>query len=138
MTKELKVVIDTREQEPWEFPGIRSVRRSLKFGDYTLAGLEHKAVIERKSAADLAHTMTKDFHRGCREILGAKEEGIELFIIVEATMDRARDEMQRYSPTRVFERTLARFATVAGVSPIFTGGRKSAARLAVALLETFR
>ena len=81
MSKELKVLIDTREQEPWQFPGMRSVRRPLKFGDYTLAGLEHKAVIERKSAADLVHTMTKDFHRGCREILGAKEEGIELFLV---------------------------------------------------------
>ena len=138
MTKELKVLIDTREQEPWEFPGMRSVRRPLKFGDYTLAGLEHKAVIERKSAADLVHTMTKDFHRGCREILGAKEEGIELFLVVEATMDRVREHMNRYSPTRVLERTIAKFITVTGVSPIFTGGRKSASRLTVAILETFR
>lgn len=48
------IVIDTREQTPWTFPdGIKTVRRGIHFGDYTLDGLDEIVAIERKSAMDM-------------------------------------------------------------------------------------
>lgn len=44
------IVIDTREQAPYEFE--RSVRGTLKAGDYSLVGFETRAAIERKSLSD--------------------------------------------------------------------------------------
>lgn len=57
------VVVDTREQSPWHFTGIRgsggaplivplSRDRSLKSGDYSILGLEDLISIERKSVSD--------------------------------------------------------------------------------------
>lgn len=64
------IVVDTREQLPFAFGGIRAdashhrrplqvqtVRRCLPAGDYSLAGHETQIAIERKSAADLFHTL---------------------------------------------------------------------------------
>lgn len=52
-------LIDTREQNPWDFRifnsdkiQIKQKRASLKTGDYTLEGYEDQIVIERKSLED--------------------------------------------------------------------------------------
>lgn len=48
------VVIDTREQTPWTFPDkIKTIRRGIHFGDYTLDGLDEIVAIERKSPMDM-------------------------------------------------------------------------------------
>lgn len=44
------IVIDTREQNPYEFP--HAVRGTLKAGDYSLVGCEARVAIERKSLND--------------------------------------------------------------------------------------
>lgn len=64
------VVIDTREQLPFSFAGIRTdavqgrlpvavqtVRYGLTSGDYSLAGFERQVALERKSLADLFSTL---------------------------------------------------------------------------------
>lgn len=46
------VLIDTREQKPFSFDGSvfkETEVRKLEYGDYCLAGLEHKLFIERKA-----------------------------------------------------------------------------------------
>jgi len=44
------IVIDTREQLPYEFEG--SVTKMLKTGDYSILGLEDKVAVERKTKED--------------------------------------------------------------------------------------
>lgn len=52
------VVIDSREQKPYRFPGINDViRRKLDVGDYTYDGFEHTFAVERKTLDDLATSM---------------------------------------------------------------------------------
>lgn len=52
--KQYKVIVDTREKHPWEFPVTDfckgSVVKKLPTGDYTLVGLEDKFVIEKKAS----------------------------------------------------------------------------------------
>lgn len=128
------VVIDTREQSPWEFE-VLTVRRALKFGDYSLRGLEHKCVVERKSAADLAGTLTNGLARFIREYDRAMERGARLFLLAECSFLEFEDVIARYSPGRRASATLARFAAASGIVPLFCGTRKRAGRTALALLR---
>ena len=57
------VVVDTREQNPFDFArfegwfeGIEN--KALKLGDYSVAGLEDLCVVERKDLPDLVHSLT--------------------------------------------------------------------------------
>ena len=53
----MKIIIDTREQRPFEFLGqngdITTERGTLALRDYSLAGLTDRVAVERKSLADL-------------------------------------------------------------------------------------
>jgi len=42
------IIIDTREQQPWEFPEFAVANRKLDTGDYSIEGLENIFTIERK------------------------------------------------------------------------------------------
>ncbi len=52
------LVIDTREQLPYSWPGIPTVRKALPLGDYSVLGLENRIGVERKSHADFVATVT--------------------------------------------------------------------------------
>lgn len=65
MAETPRVVIDTREQLPWEFK--KTIRQTLKTGDYSLEGMESTHCIERKGCmTEWAHNLTeKRFDRVC-------------------------------------------------------------------------
>jgi len=46
------IIIDTREQKPYEFSGQQTKRQGLQVGDYSLVGHESACVCERKSKED--------------------------------------------------------------------------------------
>ena len=59
------VVVDTREQKPFDFSRFKEwfsgvERRALKLGDYSITGLEEFCVVERKDLADLVRSFTVD------------------------------------------------------------------------------
>jgi len=75
------VAIDTREQQPFSFRGIKAdadqagktfiiptVRTTLRSGDYSIVGYEEAISIERKSHEDLYQTLTRDHQRFVREL----------------------------------------------------------------------
>jgi ERCC4-type nuclease len=58
-------LVDTREQNPFSFArfggwfaGVE--KRTLKLGDYSIAGLEEICVVERKDLPDLVHSFTAE------------------------------------------------------------------------------
>jgi len=54
------VIIDTREQIPWEFELHTTAKRKLDTGDYSIEGLEHLLCIERKrNVAEIANNITE-------------------------------------------------------------------------------
>ncbi len=64
-TPRCTVVVDTREQNPLDFSrfegwfaGIET--RALKLGDYSIAGLEDRCVVERKDLPDLTQSFTAE------------------------------------------------------------------------------
>lgn len=59
------VLIDTREQNPFDFSRFEGwfegiEKRALPVGDYSIAGLEDDCVVERKDLADLVRSLTAD------------------------------------------------------------------------------
>lgn len=56
-----EILVDTREQTPLPFTPDQPTRRAtLKTGDYSITGFQDSFTIERKSLADLVHTLTRD------------------------------------------------------------------------------
>lgn len=80
------VIVDTREQQPYRFAGIRGDQReggglivvecqrgTLATGDYSLAGHEDRVAVERKSLNDLYHTLGQGRERFERELARLNE-----------------------------------------------------------------
>lgn len=54
------IIIDTREQKPWEFPDHSTAVAKLDTGDYSLEGLEDILCIERKrNVAEVANNIVE-------------------------------------------------------------------------------
>lgn len=59
----LKVIIDTREKNPFEFPGHLTVFKKLEDGDYTLHGYSKWIRVERKAFSDFLVCLSKNAAR---------------------------------------------------------------------------
>jgi len=82
---EFRIVIDTREQQPYGFP-CATVRRKLDAGDYSVAGRESQIAVERKSLADFVGSVIHDgerFHAELEQLASLTHA----CIVVEADLD---------------------------------------------------
>lgn len=66
---EFTILIDTREQKPWNFGSDTPTQRiALPSGDYTILGMEQEIAIERKSLNDLVNTLIHSKKRFIKEL----------------------------------------------------------------------
>lgn len=86
-TPPFTIIQDTREQLGWDFPGSR--RAALETGDYTLAGLEHVLVIERKgTSSELANNVVEPrFERELERMGAVVRAGGFAALLFEFTME---------------------------------------------------
>jgi ERCC4-type nuclease len=59
------LLVDTREQHPFEFSRFEAwfagiENKALRLGDYSIAGMEDVCVVERKDLSDLVHSLTAE------------------------------------------------------------------------------
>ena len=92
----IRVVVDTREQEPYHFDPERvtATRRALTAGDYSLEGWEDRVAVERKTLEDLVGTVIrsrKRFHRELERLAGFRAA----CIVVEANLSDILAERYR-------------------------------------------
>ena len=88
------VVIDTREQVPFEFTGLNNwvggtTRRKLDVGDYSVVGMERLLRLERKSLTDLITTLMqwrKRFFKECEALAQFRHSAL----LVEATYEEVK------------------------------------------------
>jgi DNA excision repair protein ERCC-4 len=85
---QIPVLIDTREQRPWEFDCefFTSERASLRTGDYTIAGLEDRLCLERKGLGDFVGTVISDWLRFRKELYRLASFDVAA-IVVEANIE---------------------------------------------------
>ncbi len=116
------VVVDTREQHPFRFAGLKSdakdgrmplhvpvVVSGLASGDYSLAGYESHVAVERKSLADLYSTIAQGRERFTRELerLNAMQAAA---VVIEASWTEILTRPPSFSrlpPKNVFRSILA-------------------------------
>ena len=81
------IIIDTREQEGFSFdPELTDVeRRTLPAGDYSLAGLERRVAVERKSLDDFVSTVIRGRSRFSKELKKLQAYDFSC-VVVEATL----------------------------------------------------
>ncbi len=135
----LPVVVDTREQLPYQFDPERvsTVRRALPAGDYSLVGFETRAAIERKSLDDFVGTVIRARFRFEHELLSLA--GYELgCVVVEASMADVLEHRYRAGvhPNAVLGAAFAIYVDHR-VPVFFAGERLMACRLVEGLLARF-
>ena len=85
----MHLIEDSRQQKGrhehkhrwWDENGVSLVRCKLAFGDYCLPPVV--SVDTKASISELAYDIDHDHARFKRELVGAKEEGIQLVVLVE-------------------------------------------------------
>lgn len=78
------IVVDSREQCPFPFAheryGAKTKQGALTVGDYSLAGLEDKVAVERKSLPDLVACLGRERERFERELM--RGAALDAFAVV--------------------------------------------------------
>jgi len=133
------IVVDTREQTPYSWPGIAIERHALSAGDYSVAGLESRIAIERKSLIDAYGTFGRGRARFEREL--ARLARLEFAaVVIEASMAAALfcppSRVQRFTP-KCFNRAVIAWSQRFGVHFWFCDSRELAQRQVFLLLERF-
>lgn len=81
----LKIIIDTREQQPWEFSRCATASKKLDTGDYSLEGYEHLLCIERKkSVGEIANNIVE---KRFKDVIQRMTNYKYAFFIMEFSMD---------------------------------------------------
>jgi ERCC4-type nuclease len=127
---DFRIVIDTREQEPYRFDCATEPRK-LEAGDYSVAGLEDAVAVERKSLKDFVSTVIHDFTRFAAELQKLSKLQAAC-VVVEADLDEVLRGLTAGACANVAPESLLG-ATVHislhyGV-PVFWCGSRQAARL---------
>lgn len=112
------VIIDTREQAPFTFRGMRCDSRqkyrplvvptetyTLHTGDYSVYGLHDSIAIERKSLSDLFSTVTMDRERFIRE-LERLNRMVYSAVVIEGDWDQVKAGPQRIDKTKLHSETV--------------------------------
>ena len=126
----MKLIIDSREQAPFTFNheryGVETVRGALTVGDYSLAGLEDRVAVERKSLPDLVQCLGRERDRFEREL--QRGEALNAFcVVVEAGwQDLLRGEDRSRLKPHAACQSVAAFMSRYRVPFIFAGSRTAA------------
>ena len=132
----MRVVIDTREQRPYEFRS-PSVAGALAVGDYSLAGLEHLIAVERKEVNDLVGCLGPGRERFERELYRGRS--LDYFaLVIEASLGdlvagRYRSEMSSQSVVQ----SLLAFSVRYRLPVFFAGSREHGQLVTEGLLAKY-
>lgn len=125
----MKIVIDSREQAPFEFAGYECSTEAgtLYTGDYSLPGLDRLVAVERKSVDDLLGCLVNaERDRFEREL--ARASGLERFaVVVEASyQDIARGRYRSRMKPHAALQSLVAFQVRYNAAFVFAGDRAGA------------
>lgn len=138
----MKLLIDTREQEPYSFSGkwyegVETERASLVTGDYSIAGLEDRIAIERKSLPDLVACLGRERERFERELQRAA--GLDCFcVVIEASwIDLASGQYRSRLNAHSACQSIAAFTARLGIPFHFAGSRAAGEYFTYSLLRQY-
>ena len=114
----MKIIRDSREQSPFHFDGgqyenVEVQEGSLATGDYSIAGLESRVAVERKSLPDFMTSISTGRERFERELTRAR--GLDAFMVVveapfsEIVAGNYRSRMQSKAATQTVYSFMSRY-----------------------------
>ena len=122
------VVIDSREQTPWQFENLPSELATLDTGDYSIRGLTHLVSVERKSLDDLLGCVGRERDRFKRELQRLRAYRFRCLIIEASYADIERGEWRsKIQPSHVIG-SLAAWTAQFSLPVMLAGDHESAAR----------
>jgi ERCC4-type nuclease len=137
--RELTLVIDSRENLPYSWQGVRSISKALPAGDYSVLGLEARVAIERKTLIDAYGTFGRGRDRFERELARLSQMDFAA-VVIEASMlealTRPPPKVQKFTPKH-FNRAVCAWSQRFGVHFWFCDCRALAQRQTYILLERF-
>lgn len=87
MTKNnFTIIVDTREQHPWQFTEFTTAKRKLDTGDYSIEGLEDKLCIERKNG--IAEIATNIVETRFKDVIDRMSKYDHAYILIECDYDQ--------------------------------------------------
>lgn len=135
----MAVVVDSREQAPYSWPGVATIRAALPAGDYSVQGLEARVAIERKSLGDAYGTFGRGRARFERELEKLAQMEFAA-VVIEASMLHALTcpppKVQKFTPKH-FNRAVVAWSERFGVHFWYCCCRELAQRQTYILLERF-
>ena len=131
----LAIVIDSREQQPYEYPG--AIVKGLPTGDYSIQGYEKRVAIERKSLADAYASLGGGRARFERELERLSKLDYAA-IVIESTLEDflIAPAFSRMNPKAAVNSIIA-WSVKYKVCVFFAGRRVLAKALVYRLLEKF-
>jgi ERCC4-type nuclease len=129
------VVIDSREQQPYSYPG--AVVKGLPTGDYSALGYENRVAIERKSKADAYASLGSGRARFERELQRLAKLDYAAIVIESSLEDFLEPPaFTRMNPKSAVNSIIA-WSVKYRVGVFFAGNRTLARSLIYRLLEKF-
>lgn len=151
-TSKFTIVCDSREGRPWSFEGITeryrgqdvplhipTIKKCLATADYSIVGYESKIAIERKSATDLAGTLTRGRKRFERELIRGQSLDY-MAVIIETTWEQFLKyvhERTKATPKSLDSSILAFSMRYPKVHWIWRPNRSTAARTAYKIFDLY-
>lgn len=128
------VIIDSREQRPYQFSG-PSIVAALKTGDYSIQGLEEVAAVERKTLDDFLGCVTFQRERFERELVRAGSFK-RFWVVIEGTLAQivACQYKSEAKPASVIGSICAWECRLEPVRFVFASNRQSGEKLTERLL----
>ena len=132
----MKIIIDSREQLPYEF-SVPTETATLTTGDYSLLGGESLIAIERKTANDLIGSLTRGRDRFEREL--HRGMALQYFaLVVECSlMSLSNGHYMSLMKPKAAIQSLLTFSVRYGLPIFFCENRNYSARVTESLLLKF-
>ena len=141
---DFNIIIDTREQQAWEFPKHTTANKKLDTGDYSLGGLEDILCIERKkSVSEIASNITEKRFEDVLERMTAYKYTYMIFefSLTDVLMYPQGSEIPRHkwkyiriSPNFILKK-LSEYMGKYNIRIIFGDSSKNAEKIAMALMR---
>ena len=141
---DLKIIVDTREQQPWSFDFNEIAVAKLDTGDYSVAGLEEILCIERKkSVSEIANNIVEKRYKDWTKRMSKYKYK---FLMLEFDLD----DVYRYPripdvPKKLWEKIkvspkfiikcLIELQVYYNMQVVFCGDHENAERLALSIMK---
>lgn len=142
---EFNIIVDTREQNPWEFGNHTTSRLKLDTGDYSIEGMEKLLIIERKqSVSEVANNITEKRFPNFLERLSLIPHRFMLFEFnlqdvydfpIGSDIPKSKWDSLKVTNNYILKH-ISLFSIKYGIQTIFCGDSDNAEKMAVRIMRT--